>query len=277
MPYVPLDEFKQRFKKGEDTNDCIIRKQFTLEKIEKMEETEEGVKIDFVISTSSVDRDQDTIAVDGWSLENYRKNPVVLWAHDGQQPAVAKSLSEWIQDQKLKSTALFTPKDLFPFGHMIGQMYLKGFLNAVSVGFRSTEAKWAVDQNTRPWGIDYFKQELLEYSCCPVPANPEALVDAKSAGIDLNPMLEWAIKILDNSKEIIDKSQANAVWNIIKPKHFIIDLEGKNITFLTQEKTKESNTTLEENPQKNERVFDLPDLEEFKAIKLSKNQRRTTQ
>jgi HK97 family phage prohead protease len=185
MPYISTDEFKDKFKRGEDTSELFQRKQFTVEKIEKAEESEEGVKIDFTISTETVDRDQDTIAIDGWKLENYRKNPVILWAHDSRQPSIAKSLSEWIQDQKLKSTALFTPKDLYPFGYMISQMYLKGFLNAVSVGFKAIRAKWSVDEETRPWGIDYFEQELLEYSGCPVPANPEALMDAKSKGNDL--------------------------------------------------------------------------------------------
>lgn len=221
MPYISIDEFKDKFKKGEDTSELFQRKQFTLEKIEKTEETEDGVKIDFTISTETVDRDQDTIAIDGWKLENYRKNPVILWAHDSRQPSIAKSLSEWIQDQKLKSSAIFTPKDLYPFGYMISQMYLKGFLNAVSVGFKSIRAKWSADEETRPWGIDYFEQELLEYSCCPVPANPEALMDAKSKGIDLTPMLEWAIQTLDGSKDLVTLPQAEKIWSILKPKNLI--------------------------------------------------------
>jgi hypothetical protein len=96
-------------------------------------------------------------------------------------------------------------------------MYLKGFLNAVSVGFRSLNARWAADENTRPWGIDYIQQELLEYSCCPVPANPEALMDAKSKGIDLTPMLNWAVQTLDGAKELITLTQAQKVFEIIGP------------------------------------------------------------
>ncbi|MDB4896884.1 MAG: hypothetical protein JWN15_3146, partial [Firmicutes bacterium] len=37
----------------------------------------------------------------------------------------------------------------------------------------------------------------LEYSCVPVPSNPEALQNAKSMGIDMDPMRVWAEKILD--------------------------------------------------------------------------------
>lgn len=221
MPYMELEEFKKKFKKGEDLTEATIRKQFYIDPITKSQETEEGLQLDFVISTPNVDRDQDTISMDGWQLDNYRKNPVVLWAHDYKQAPVAKSLSEWIQDNKLKSTANFTSKDLNPFGYMIGQMYLKGFLNAVSVGFKSIEAKWSADEETRPWGIDYFKQELLEYSCCPVPANPEALLDAKSAGIDTEPMLDWVIRTLDEGI-MIPREKAERIYKILNRKSMIL-------------------------------------------------------
>jgi hypothetical protein len=36
----------------------------------------------FTISSAAVDRMGDTIKVDGWKLDAYRKNPVVLWGHD---------------------------------------------------------------------------------------------------------------------------------------------------------------------------------------------------
>jgi len=220
MPYVSIEEFKKRLKQGDDVSDALIYKQYTIEPITKSQETDDGLQIDFVISTGIVDRDQDTIAVDGWELDNYRKNPVVLWAHDSRRPPVAKSLSEWIQDGKLKSTAQFTPKDLNPFGYMVGQLYLKGYLNAVSVGFRSLEAKWAADEENRPWGIDYFKQELLEYSCVPVPANPEALVDAKSAGIDIEPMLDWVEMVLDEGI-LIPRERAEKIYSILSRKSMI--------------------------------------------------------
>jgi HK97 family phage prohead protease len=214
---MDIEEYKKRLKKNENVKDAELRKQFYIEPISKSTETADGTEVPFVISTGSVDRDQDTIAITGWQLDNYRKNPVVLWAHDSRQPPVAKSSIEWIQDERLKSTALFTPKDLNPFGYMIGQMYIKGFLNAVSVGFRSLEAKWAADEETRPWGIDYFKQELLEYSCCPVPANPDALTDAKSAGIDLEPLLDWSIKVLDEGI-MITREKAEKIYGILSRK-----------------------------------------------------------
>lgn len=216
MPYIDLEEYKQQIKAGKTPEEPILRKQYTVDEIKGIEETPDGLKVPFIISTSAVDRDNDSINVDGWKLTNYKKNPVVLWVHDGRQPPVAKSISIKVEDNKLKSTALFATQDLYPFGYMIGQMYAKGFLNAVSVGFDPIKYSW-VEDSDRPWGIDFEEQELLEYSCCPVPANPEALIDAKAAGIDTAPMLDWVEMVLDEGL-YIPKARAEKIYKILSTK-----------------------------------------------------------
>jgi hypothetical protein len=55
--------------------------------------------LDFVISTASVDRYGDTVAVDGWKLTNFRKNPVVLWMHDNTMLPVGKASNVRVEDQ----------------------------------------------------------------------------------------------------------------------------------------------------------------------------------
>lgn len=215
MPYITIDEYKQKAKKGEDLAGLTLKKQFIIE-TKGIEDTKDGLKVPFIISTAAVDRDNDTISVEGWKLDNYRKNPVVLWAHDGRKPPVARSLEEKVEDSALKSTALFATKDLYPFGYMIGQMYAQKFLNAVSVGFDPVKYAWVEDKD-RPWGVDYLEQHLLEYSCCPVPANPEALVDAKAAGIDTSPMLEWVEMVLDEGI-YVPKEQAERIYKILSTK-----------------------------------------------------------
>ena len=49
----------------------------------------------FVISTDEVDRHGDIIVADGWRLDAYRRNPVVLWAHDYRRPVVGRTLALW--------------------------------------------------------------------------------------------------------------------------------------------------------------------------------------
>lgn len=113
----------------------------------------------FTISTASVDRMGDTIAVAGWKLEAYRKNPVVLWAHDVSLLPVAKAAKLWIEDDKLKAEAEFTPAGMARFNDTVFEMYKQGFLSATSVGFNPLKYAFTDDPKRR-FGIDFIEQEL---------------------------------------------------------------------------------------------------------------------
>jgi HK97 family phage prohead protease len=152
--------------------------------------------VDFVISTASVDRMGDTISVDGWKLETYRKNPVVLWAHDASMLPIAKASNVRVEDGKLKARAEFMPKEISGMSNAVFEMIRGGFLSATSVGF--APVKYAFSEAAdRKFGIDFIEQELLEFSVVPIPANAEALIEARSSGIDIEPVREWALKLLE--------------------------------------------------------------------------------
>lgn len=148
----------------------------------------------FTISTASVDRMGDTIAIDGWGLDDFRKNPVVLWGHDQALPPVGKATRVAIEDAKLVADVEFTPPGMSAFNDTVFAMLKGGFLNATSVGFLPTEWKFAEDPGRRH-GIDYIRQDLLEFSVVPVPANAEALVQVRAAGIEIAPLADWAAKV----------------------------------------------------------------------------------
>ena len=194
-----------------------VRKYFV---VEEKEISDEERIIEFTNSTPTQDRYHDTIDQNGWQLENFRKNPVVLWAHDYGQPPVAKSVNVWVEEGKLKSRDQFTPRDLYPFGFMVYELYKNGFLNAKSVGFQPITYAF----NNETDGVEYYTQELLEHSCVPVPANPEALVSAKSMGIDLLPLKSWAEKVLDtwnDEKGIwIPKKDIETVFSLLNGKSY---------------------------------------------------------
>lgn len=158
--------------------------------------------IDFTISTASVDRMGDTIAIDGWKLDNYRKSPVVLWAHDSSSLPVAKGSNVRIEGGKLKASAEFMPREISGFADAVFLALKGGYLSAVSVGFVPIKYSF-VDDPTRRFGIDFEEQELLEFSVVPVPANAEALIEARAAGLDIEPFREWAEKMLDGAGSIL--------------------------------------------------------------------------
>lgn len=152
----------------------------------------------FTITDAGVDRDGDTVAIDGWKLANYKNNPVVLWAHDSHQLPVAKSLSIVLRDESLSSVAQFAMADENPFAEFVLRMIDGGYLKATSVGF--IPEKWQFNEKrSSAYGpaVDFQTQELIEYSIVPVPSNPRALIDAKAKGIDISPLREWAERALD--------------------------------------------------------------------------------
>jgi HK97 family phage prohead protease len=137
---------------------------------------------DFTISTGSVDRYGDTVKVDGWKLANFRKNPVVLWMHDGTKLPVGKASNIRIEDGKLKARVDFTPQGLASFNDIVFELVKTGFLSATSVGFLPLVYNFVNDPQ-RQFGIDFKEQELLEFSIVTVPANAEALIEGRSAEI----------------------------------------------------------------------------------------------
>lgn len=153
--------------------------------------------LEFCISDESVDRMNDTIAVDGWELEAYQKNPVVLFAHDNWSPPVGRSIATFAQDGRLMSRAQFMPQELYPFSYMLYRMYEQGYMRATSVGFIPKSWRIPAQDEGRGYGVDFLRQELTEYSCVPVPANANALLEARSKGIDTAPMKAWAERAID--------------------------------------------------------------------------------
>jgi len=152
----------------------------------------------FTISTSSPDRERDIVNVAGWKLDAYKQNPVVLWAHDYRQPPIAKAVDVRVIGDRLVASAEFVPKELSPFADTIYQLIKAGFLKGTSVGFRPL--KWAL--NSERGGMDFHEQELLEFSVTPVPAHPDALIEARDAGIDVGPLKAWAEEVLAMHKDV---------------------------------------------------------------------------
>ena len=180
--------------KGE-APDAVLTKQYVAEIVRVTDDGEDEPmphECDFVISTESVDRDRDTIALDGWKLANYRKNPVVLWAHDYRMPPIGRSKRIAVKDGALRARVEFAPAEAYPLAETVRRLVFGGFLKTASVGFRPMKHVF----NSERGGVDFSEQELLEWSIVPVPSNPEALSDAKAAGIDVEPFVAWATDLL---------------------------------------------------------------------------------
>ena len=129
--------------------------------------------ITFVLSTDDVDRHGDVVSADGWQLEAYLQNPVLLWAHDYRHPAIGRAVSVWSEPHRLLARMEFAPG---AFAQEVASLYACGFQWGVSVGFRPIRWEERRDPRTGALlGLRYLEQELLEVSAVPVPANRQAL------------------------------------------------------------------------------------------------------
>lgn len=191
-PPSSLAAWKAAARRGEATPEGTLRKVYAADSIKAEGERTYA----WTISTGSVDRDRDTIAADGWRVDNFLKaGGPVLWAHQSRDLPIGKAV--WVKAQAgvLKARVEFAPADVYPFAETVRRLVDFGALKATSVGFLPDfeKAAW----NEQRGGYDFKGQELLEFSIVPVPANPDALMDAKDAGIDLAPLKSWAEGVMD--------------------------------------------------------------------------------
>lgn len=149
-----------------------------------------GRVIRFIGSDESLDRDGDTIAIDGWDVSNYMKNPVVLFGHDAYGLPVGKSIAvtadkrarQLLFDIEFPTIEELSSNPKTPSEHAlkvdaIYNMAKAGILNTVSVGFRG------LDYESTATGRAYKRQELMEISIVPIPANPNAVAIMRAANI----------------------------------------------------------------------------------------------
>ena len=152
-----------------------------------------------VISTNTVDRDAEILLPKGIELENYLKNPVVLFGHNYSGLPVGKAL--WVKKgtKSIKAKVKFADTDM---GNEIYELFKGGYLNAFSVGFSAQEGHAPKPEEIKKnpeWANARFifdKWELLEFSAVPVPANPEALATAvKSKSVTMSNDIKELLEI----------------------------------------------------------------------------------
>lgn len=124
-------------------------------------QAEAGSPIRFVASTEGIKRDGQNLKMDAWRVDNYRKNPVFLWAHDymGQHLPIGRA-EVGFEGRRLITEVRFDQDD--EFARQVERKYRAGYLHAVSVGWGESEDGG---------------QELLDISAVPVPGDPDALVE----------------------------------------------------------------------------------------------------
>ena len=137
---------------------------------ESTKDTGDG-SFETVITTSTLDRQGESITTTGIDTTAYMANPVVLYGHDYQGLPIGKTTKLTAFNNKLKARFQLAVNE-YPFAATVAALIKGGYLNAVSIG--GMVKQWSDDYRT------IEELEMVEFSVVPVPANPEALITARA-------------------------------------------------------------------------------------------------
>jgi HK97 family phage prohead protease len=135
-------------------------------------------QVEVIVSNSALDRHGEIIEMNGIDTKQVMRNPVVMWGHQYSELPIGRILKLWKKDGNLMAR-IELDYDIYDFADTVYKMILKGTINAVSIG--GIVRDWEYDEKQDLFRIT--KLEMVELSVVPVGAHPDALVTAKSLGM----------------------------------------------------------------------------------------------
>lgn len=169
--------------------------------------------ITFEISNDALDRHGTRLEPEGADLENYKKNPVVLYGHgfgpNGDVP-IGRAENIFSNEGGLFAHVRFDEQD--DFAREIKRKVEDGFLSGASVGFDPNER--VMEERNDGSEIPVFTDwELLEFSIVSVPSNPDALVEGRNAYTEqlAERVAEIVTKRIESQNSEEDASSADGV------------------------------------------------------------------
>lgn len=176
-----LDAVPAEFVRGMKGTSLVRQTGTTIELAQKTREN----TLSWVFSDEKPDRAGDIILQNGWKLENYKRNPVILWGHAGGFDSeadipIGRAENVRVEGAKLVGDIVFAVGESDRAAR-IYRLAAAGYVKAGSVGFRPLKVNQIADEAERSklglgrYGVVFEKQELLEFSLCAVPCNAGAL------------------------------------------------------------------------------------------------------
>jgi uncharacterized protein len=194
---------------------------------------DEDYTIKGVFSTADEDRHGEIVDQKTWQLDDYLKNPVILFAHDHQQPAIGKAVNLFFNEfGNLEGEIKFAAKE-YPFANTIYQLYKGGYMRAFSVGFQNE----VVEYDEADQKVTLKRNNLFEISTVNVPANQMAL--AKSKGIDTAPLEKHLnTETVEKEGRVLSAKNRTAVENAVAALNQVLAADqGKTISNDTPQPT----------------------------------------
>ena len=165
--------------------------------------SEKTFKIAGYANTSDKDRSGDIVKPEAWAkgIENFRRNPILLYQHDHNKP-IGKISSVTVDKKGIFVEA--SVSEAAEKQHGVKTLISDGVLKSFSVGFRVKDADY--DKRTDTFLIKDV--ELLEISVVSVPANQNSLFSVRKSFEDDSSYLEFKKQFGtdENSSNLVDKT-----------------------------------------------------------------------
>ncbi len=142
----------------------------------------------FLASSEKVDSYGDIVVQDGISLSRFKKNPIILYQHNAQEPI--GSGKAYFGDKGLMVDVKLAPLGISAIIDTVRGLLDARILKAVSIGFSAKEWEPIRDDDNNFTGYKFLKSLLHEISIVSIPANDEALAIAKSFNLSQRHMQE---------------------------------------------------------------------------------------
>ncbi|QZI86546.1 prohead protease [Vibrio phage 234P1] len=149
-------------------------------------------------NTVSQDRAGDVIPANVWdksgSLDNYLKNPIVLFQHDHDEP-IGKMIRHEVDE-----TGLFVEIEIYDVDSRVYKLVKNDVLKSFSVGFRMLDYAYDTDKD-----VFIIKElELFEISVVSIPCNQDSTFSLQKSmkGSDFDSLRAEAIAAADAKKSL---------------------------------------------------------------------------
>ena len=179
-------------------------------------------------NTTDKDRVGDVVLAEAWTkggLDNYLKNPIILFAHNFERP-IGKAMDHYIDSTGLKITAKISTvaKDIY-------QLIKEGILSTFSVRFKVKDADY--DSLTDIFVIKDL--DLLEISVVSVPANQNSTFSIKKS-LNSNEYKEFVNEFNKTvSQDEVKTSDIDNLVNELKKEIKNMATKDDNVVTLSQE------------------------------------------
>ena len=171
-----------------------MNKYYTISDLETKALKDERAIIHY-ISTNDLDRTKDIMNPAGMDATDFLKARTVFFNHNYNQP-IAKNTELIVESNGVKAKTVFSETK---FADDVYKWHTEGIVNTWSIGFTADPKDITIDTNKGVW--TYNKWNLLEYSSAPLPANPNALDQAKAVTKSIE-----GISMIDNSMKFYEFS-----------------------------------------------------------------------